>query len=109
MTAIQLSVLMEALHEYRREDVERFPVKQLCQLLCDLQYSTELLQNVRENAVTGNVFLQLSDEQLKEIAPKLGDRVRLKRLQTELLRDAFEKVRNTQIDYLTVVIPIMFQ
>ena len=105
---------MEGLHEYRREDIERFPVEQLCQLLSDLQYSTELLQNVRENAVTGNVFLQLSDEhlkeiapklgdrvqslsdeQLKEIAPKLGDRVRLKKLQTELLGDAYEKVRIT--------------
>ena len=99
---------MEALHEYRREEVERFPVKQSCQLLSGLQYSTELLQNVRENAVTGNVFLQLSDDQLKEIASKLGNRVQLKKLQTELLRDAFEKVRNTQKDYLTVVIPIMF-
>ena len=87
--------LMEGLHEYRREDVERFPVEQLCQLLSDLQYSTELLQNVRENAVTGNVFLQLSDEQLKEIAPKLGDRVQLKKLQTGLLMNAFEKARNT--------------
>ena len=86
---------MEGLHEYRREDIERFPVEQLCQLLSDLQYSTELLQNVRENAVTGNVFLQLSDEQLKEIAPKLGDRVQLKKLQTGLLMNAFEKARNT--------------
>ena len=74
-------------------------MKQLCQLLSDLQYSTELLQNVRENTVTGNVFLQLSDEQLKEIAPKLGDRVRLKKLQTELLRDAFEKAMSKIYDY----------
>ena len=83
---------MEGLHEYRREDVERFPVEQFCQLLSYLHYSTELLQNVRKNAVTGDVFLQLSDEQLKEIAPKLGDRVQLKKLQTELLREAYEKV-----------------
>ena len=75
--------------------MEKFRVEQFCQLLSDLYYSTELLQNVRKNAVTGDVFLQLSDEQLKEIAPKLGDRVQLKKLQTELLREAYEKVRNT--------------
>ena len=89
---IAIAIVMKGLCEYRREDVERFPVEQLCQLLSDLHYSTELLQNVRKNAVTGDVFLQLSDEQLKEIAPKLGDRVPLKKLQTELLRDAYEKV-----------------
>jgi len=82
---------MERLHVYRREDIERFPVEKLCHLLSGLHYPIELLQNVREHAVTGDVFLQLSDEQLKEIAPKLGDRVPLKKLQAELLTDVSEK------------------
>jgi len=84
---------MERLHVYRREDIERFPVEKLCHLLSGLHYSIELLQNVREHAVTGDVFLQLSDEQLKEIAPKLGDRVPLKKFQAELLTDVSEKAR----------------
>ena len=87
-------ILMEHLHVYRREDIERFSMEQLCHLLSGLQYSTELLQNVSKHAVTGDVFLQLSHKQLKEIAPKLGDRVPLKKLQAELLTDVSEKARN---------------
>ena len=87
-------ILMKHLQVYRREDIERLSMEQLCHLLSGFQYSTELLQNAREYAVTGDVFLQLSDEQLKEIAPKLGDRVPLKKLQAELLTDVSEKAMN---------------
>lgn len=40
--------------------------------------SDELLERFEEHKIDGSVFLELNDEYLHEIAPRLGDRLKLK-------------------------------
>ena len=46
--------------------------------------SQSILETILEHKIDGETFLQLEDEDLKEIAPLLGDRIKLKRcIQTQ--------------------------
>ena len=42
--------------------------------------SDEILERFEEHKIDGSVFLELNDEYLREIAPRLGDRLKLKRI-----------------------------
>lgn len=42
--------------------------------------SDEILEKFEEHKIDGSVFLELNDEYLREIAPRLGDRLKLKRI-----------------------------
>ncbi|CAI8043911.1 hypothetical protein GBAR_LOCUS24386 [Geodia barretti] len=47
--------------------------------------SESILDNILEHKIDGEVFLSLNDENLREIAPLLGDRLKIKRLISETL------------------------
>ena len=50
--------------------------------------SSEILERFKEHRIDGSVFLELNDEYLREIAPKVGDRLRLKRIITKALNSS---------------------
>ncbi|CAI8031486.1 hypothetical protein GBAR_LOCUS17865, partial [Geodia barretti] len=50
-----------------------------------LSLSESILDNIFEHKIDGEVFLSLNDENLREIAPLLGDRLKIKRLISETL------------------------
>ena len=41
--------------------------------------SDDILEKVKEHKIDGEVFVALNDEYLREIAPLLGDRLKIKR------------------------------
>ena len=44
--------------------------------------SEDILKKIVEHKIDGEVFLSLNDEYLREIAPLLGDRLKIKRVLT---------------------------
>jgi hypothetical protein len=50
--------------------------------------SDEVLERFKEHEIDGSVFLELNDEYLREIAPRLGDRLKLKRIITRALNSS---------------------
>ena len=57
-----------------------------CDSVCDFlreripNISTNVLEKVKEHNIDGDVFLALTDEYLREIAPLLGDRLKMKKI-----------------------------
>lgn len=49
------------------------------------QVGTEVLQQIVDHKLDGDTFLSLNDEYLREVAPLLGDRMKLKKLIVKLL------------------------
>ena len=39
-----------------------------------------ILDNIRRHKIDGSVFMQLNEEYLREVAPLLGDRIKLKNI-----------------------------
>ena len=50
--------------------------------------SDEILENFKEHKIDGSVFLELNDEYLREMAPRLGDRLKLKGIITRALNSS---------------------
>ena len=64
-----------------------------------LTLSVTFWRTLREHKVNGEIFAQLDEEYLRELAPLLGDRVRLKKI----ISAAFEPASVTQIPESTPV------
>ena len=47
--------------------------------------SDDVLEKILEHKIDGEVFLSLNDEHLREIAPLLGDRLKMKRVISETI------------------------
>ena len=54
---------------------------QLYRFLLDQGFSEQVATVFQENDINGAVFCQMTDEHLKELAPRIVDRVKLKALQ----------------------------
>ena len=50
-------------------------VEQLCDYLREEDVDEAILINIKKPKIDGSLFVQLSDEYLREIAPLLGDRL----------------------------------
>jgi hypothetical protein len=60
-------------------------VEELCCFLQEeLDGIDEVLENVRKHKINGEAFLQLNEEYLREVAPLLGDRIKLKGLLSKI-------------------------
>ena len=71
--------------------VSTFSETHLHRFLLDKGYSEEIATNFLENGINGAVFCQMTDEHLKEVAPRIVDRVTLKAIQES--QSLTEKVR----------------
>ena len=60
-------------------------VEQLCDYLREEDVDEAILINIKKHKIDGSLFVQLNDEYLREIAPLLGDRLRLKNIITRVL------------------------
>ena len=59
--------------------IQKMSVDQLCDYLAKhLVDITDVLENIRIHKIDGAAFLQLNEEYLREVAPLLGDRIKLK-------------------------------
>ena len=47
--------------------------------------SEEVISNIKQHKIDGKIFLQLNEEYLREVAPLLGDRMKLKQVISEAL------------------------
>lgn len=64
--------------------LEGFSPGEICAYVKDQipSISNEILDRIKEHEIDGSVFLELNDEYLREIAPRLGDHLKLKRIIT---------------------------
>ena len=59
--------------------IQKMSVDQLCDYLAKhLVDIKDVLENIRIHKIDGAAFLQLNEEYLREVAPLLGDRIKLK-------------------------------
>ncbi len=67
-----------------RSEIEGFSVAELCdfiaQNLAHVEDSTEIQRELELNKITGKAFLELTDEDLREMIRPIGDRKALKSL-----------------------------
>ena len=62
-------------------EIENKTVDDLCDFLSQEQeIDTSVVENIRKHKIDGSIFIQLDEEYLREVAPLLGDRIRLKRI-----------------------------
>ena len=61
-----------------------YSVEELYDFLRDNNVSSDVSDRVKSNQINGELFLELTSDELKEIAPVLGDRVTLRKLQAKL-------------------------
>ena len=57
-------------------------VNDLCEFL-EIEFpdlEDHVLENIKKHKIDGQTFLQLNEEYLKEVAPPLGDRLKLKKV-----------------------------
>ena len=54
--------------------------EQLSELLISKGYSHAVVSAFKENEICGRVFSEMDDQHFKELAPKIADRVNLKKL-----------------------------
>lgn len=66
------------------ENIKEMSVSELSSFLARSGIKDEVVKRVKEEDITGDIFLHLSNENLKDVAPKLADRVRLTQLQERL-------------------------
>ena len=57
----------------------------MCDYLREEDVDEAILTNIKKHKIDGLLFVQLNDEYLREIAPLLGDRLRLKNITTRVL------------------------
>ena len=69
------------------ERFELFPPTRVCDFLREQVpgISEDVLEKVINHRIDGEVFLELDDAYLKEIAPLLGDRLKIRRALTNVL------------------------
>lgn len=48
----------------------------------DHEFPEAVMEGLRENGVNGSLFLQLTTEELKELAPRIAKRVALRQIQS---------------------------
>lgn len=59
-------------------------VSEFCEWIqqCDHEFPEAVVEGLRENGIDGSLFLQLTTEELKELAPRIADRVALRLIQS---------------------------
>lgn len=62
-------------------DISKLSEIQLYRFLLDNGFSEQVATNVQDNGIDGAVFNEMTDEQLKEITPRIADRIKLKQPQ----------------------------
>ena len=67
--------------EFTPEDVRKYVQEKVPQI------ETNVLEKIVEHKIDGETFLVLNDEYLREVAPLLGDRLKIKKLVVQLQAD----------------------
>ena len=78
-------------------ELERLSAEDFLEFLLSKNFSTDVVESFRENGVDGTTFLHMEDEHFKEVAPRVVDRINLKKLQSSYMvsykpRDATQLV-----------------
>jgi hypothetical protein len=66
---------------------ESFTPSEVCEYLrrSDSTLDVAVYDKIAEHKIDGEIFMSLTEEYLREVAPLLGDRVRIKRILNSLL------------------------
>lgn len=81
-----------------RKTIATMSVEELCAFLGTAGVEKPILEKILQHKIDGSVFLQLSDDDLKELSPLLGDRIKLKRL----LRPDVLEVRYLYLSFVSI-------
>lgn len=67
-----------------KEDVEKYDCQQLSDYLLSSGIREEVTEAFQANLINGEAFLELSEEDLKELLPVIGDRILIRKLLKKL-------------------------
>lgn len=63
--------------------INALTVSGLLDFLLSKEVSQDVLNSFEHHGIDGAAFLEMNDEHLKEVAPRIGDRIALKKLLSE--------------------------
>ena len=66
-------------HVFKIEEMERYNVEELFDYLEDKCISDEVKTKIKDNELSGKEILSLNEGEIKELAPKIGDRVKFEK------------------------------
>lgn len=82
----------------KREDLKKYTVGELCDFLENRGCAEDVVHAVRQNGVNGDVFLELTEEHFKELAPLISDLIALTKIHSSFCRSPLqEKVSHIYI------------
>ena len=61
-------------------NVPEFTIDELAEFLSERSVREEVIENFRKNKISGGVFLVLTEEDLKELVPLIGERTEIRAL-----------------------------
>lgn len=76
-----------SLNAHAMEDLESATVEEICEYLIKSipGIDEDIIENFKRHKIDSSVFIQLTDEYLRELAPLLGDRLKIKRAVSQCL------------------------
>ena len=88
----------------KRQRVET-SCEEIKQLLVTSGVSESVVGAIEEHGLTADTIFDLTDEDLKEIAPRLGDRIKVKKVLLTM-RNKVNNVRSKQSCYYNIIIKL---
>ena len=73
-------------------DVLKLTIEQFCELLLEKGFSQQVTSNFRENGIDGSLFAEMTEDELKEVASMLADRIKLRKMKLQATAETLEKV-----------------
>ena len=95
---------------FQDRDVSALGVGEFCHFigLDDHDFPESVLDAFRDNGINGSVFLHLSTQELKELAPRIADQVTLCQIQSEvrMLIVSMQCMHNAPINVMPHLPPV---
>lgn len=66
--------------EKMANSLEEFDVEDLAGFLLSKGVPSDIIESFKEHGINGQTFVQMSEEHIKELAPRIVDRVNLKKI-----------------------------
>lgn len=70
-------------------DVKKFSVEDFVEYLGAKEFGDDVLDSFKSNGIDGESFLAMEEQHFKEVAPRIVDRIKLKKIQVELSKVSF--------------------
>ena len=62
-------------------EISKLTIEDVCKILVEQSVSEQIVQSFRSNGISGEIFESLTEENIKEVVPKIVDRVKVRNIE----------------------------